>query len=216
MLERYSSRPWHLLFPVLLLAVASLTIAIENWFWFGLAVMLLGWTSGAWIILSGMWESHAAYWDSLTRFGEVMAKNRNPHLWAAMGFLPPAESFKVAEDLRDTGTMGVTRSWDLPGSEIQFSTLCDGVLMGQSLSESFWAGPGKTYSSPVFRNLKKELEQRKLIVLRMAGKPTQGFELTRKGREFFMQHASVGIRQMLEEQKCLVDNRSAQQPQLLQ
>lgn len=204
MSPQYSPRPWHLLFSVALLALASLMLPIENWFWFGLITILLGFGSGVWIILAGYFESYGAYWDKIAHFGEVMSKNKNPAVWHALGFTPPEESFVMIEDNRDQAGMGATEKFDMPCSVPAFTALCDGVLMGQPLSETFWVS-NKTFTSPTFRNVKKKLEEKQAIRLKIAGKPTQGFVLTRKGKELFMRHCSAGIRQMVDDNKQLVD-----------
>jgi hypothetical protein len=208
MFEHYSPRPWHLLFSVALLAIASLMLPIENWFWFGLCTILLGFGSGVWIILAGYFETYGQQWDRWSHFAEIMAKNRNPQVWAALGFVPPEEAFKIEIDTRSepSSVFKTTEIYDMPCSSNAFTVLCDGVLMGQPLSETFWVS-NKTFSSPTFRNVKKKLEEKQAIKLKIAGKPTQGFVLTRKGRELFLKHCSAGVRQMAEDPKFLLDTQ---------
>lgn len=202
---RYSARPWHLVIPSFMFIIGTVAPLFEGWIWFGVCMFLMGIGCTAWIILSGIWEAHANYWEKISRFAEIMLKNRNPHLWSALGFKAPDPEFKVElKTSPDNTAFGKTEYFDLPGSLLQFSEFCDGVLMGRPMSEDVWAGSGKTYSAPVFRSLKKELEAKKYIRLRVLGKPTQGYVDTMKGRKLFLKYASPQVRDKLQEQTNLV------------
>jgi hypothetical protein len=198
MVQRYVSRPWHLIFPLLLMLLATAVSIFDGWIWFSIGVFLMGIGSSVWIILAGVWEAQSHYWEKVTRFAEIMSKNRNPHLWSALGFRVPDEGFKV--DLKTTNTdssFGTVEYFDMPGSDMQFKLFSNGVLLGQPISEGHWAGTNKTYSVPVFRALKKELEKRELIRLKIAGKPTQGFVYTNKGKRLFLKYASIDTKEQL-------------------
>jgi len=203
--DRYSSRPWHLIVSTFLLFLGAITVTLNGWFWFSVMVFLLGAGSGVWIIFAGMWEAHAAYWDSLTHFAEILNNTSNPNVWSALGFTKP-ESFKTVITTDTSTPYKQTSIFQMGCTQPQFQTLADSVLMGRSMSEGEWCGSGKIFSTPVFRSLKRDLEKHGLIKMKIANAPRQGYVLTRKGRLFFTEHASEGIRTMLLEQQQAESN----------
>jgi hypothetical protein len=210
MLDRYNARPWHLLLSVALLALGSVTMSFKSWGWFSLLTILLGFGSGIWIIMSGYFEAYGAQWDRWTRFADTMKNNHNPVLWHAMGFELPEENFRAEIDVPTqelSNPYPATERYDIPCPLVQFTTMCDGVLMGQPLSEGYWVGTTKVFSSPTFRKVKKKLEDKKAIRLKIAGSTTQGFVLTAIGRKLFLKYCSAGIRKMVGDQQFLVDPR---------
>lgn len=198
-MNNYSPRPWHVLLSLAMAAIGTAaSTASDTWWWFGIISVTLGALSGIWIVLAGYWESYARYWDSLARFAQAMKDNRDPQLWAAMGFKIAEKEVKVqiTRPADNTRTWGTTDIFDMPCSPQAFTALCDGVLMGQPLSETFWT-KNKTFSSPVFRAVKKKLEEQKAIRLKIPDKPTQGYVLTKKGTDLFLKYCSVGIRNLV-------------------
>jgi hypothetical protein len=78
---------------------------------------------------------------------------------------------------------------DLPISEEKLSTLAAGLLMGRPFSEREWAGTGKPFSSPEFRNLRAEMIKRGLVELANEKDTRQGYVLTHAGKSI-MEHYS--------------------------
>ena len=203
MTERYISKPIHLLWAVAFLALGAVTLPFEDgWRWFGASMLLLGTATWVWIVFNGLWHSYELYWHEVAVAATALSKNANPAVWKAFGFEPPDSTFKAVADERKHG-YGTTEIFDLPGTAPQFTTFASGALLGRSISEAEWSGTGKLYSVPVFRRLKKELETRKLITLKIQDKPTQGYVYTRKGKDFFLQCATVQTRDILRDKMNL-------------
>ena len=204
-MERYIAKPAHLLWAALFLLAGAVSFPFAgSWAWAGASLLLMGTSTWVWVIFSGLWHSYESYWREIAEVAKALSQTDSPEVWSALGFVAPAKNFKVEVSELDKKGYGATASFDLPGSAVQFTTFADGILMGRSLSETEWAGPGKLYSVPIFRRLKKELEERRLIVLKNVAAPTQGFTYTRKGKEVLLTYATEGVKLLLLEQRNLV------------
>jgi len=199
-MERYEPKPWHLVFSVLLLFTGTLAVTWQSWYWFGITVFGIGIACAAWIVYAGLCEAYAGYWDSIGYFADIMNKNKNPDVWAALGFRMPRDSFNAK---LDTGVPNYpsTSIYRLPVSEAKFQMFSDAMLMGVTMAESYWAGSNKTFSTPEYRKFVKAMEKEKLIRLKMVDAPRQGFVLTRKGKDLLQKYASPGILGSLLEQE---------------
>lgn len=198
-MDTYVSKPWHTAWSILLLFAGCIVGTVYDgwWDWFGVALFLLGISTAVYIIFVGMYVPILAKWDKINYFVDRMKDNKNPYAWEGLGFKLPDEPFRVTRVVSDDPREKVTQEFVLPGTVQQFQTLCDGVLVGRPISETEWVYNQKLYSSTTYRLLKKELETRKLIVLKNINAPKQGFTLTKAGSKFFLQYASDGIRIML-------------------
>jgi len=176
----YTSRPWHLVFPLCLFALGSLSFTWNGWMLFGVVCYLVAFVSSGWIVIAGMWCAWSQYYDSVA--GVLTASQKSDlDKMAALGL-------KFNDDFPDRLRVDLysghqSRHFALPISPVKLRSLSIALLNGQPFSEKRWVGDGKLLSSSEFRKLSLVMRDERLIVPVSDKDNRQGFMLTDAGRQ---------------------------------
>lgn len=194
----YEPRPHHALLGVVLMFLGSVAAAYGDGFSaFGILTVIIGFIQGMVVTLAVLWSEMTKYWQEINSFADRMSKERNPQVWRALGFTPPAPERVVIEEKLDMGQgMGSTKIKELPAGPETMRAIADFVLTGTSLTEPEIVHRLKLMSGPKFRQLKTKLEKMKMIRPNNEQHRNLGFSLTKKGRESFLEFASESVKQM--------------------
>lgn len=160
----YSSRPWHVIFPLGLFALGSVAVGWgDGWSLFGVFCYIVAVSVTGWIVYAGMCDAYARYVSSLPE------KLDDDHP------VEPVQNLRV--DLYEGSS---SRHFDLPVSSVKLQPLAQGLLNGRPFSERTWS---ELFSSSEFRALRQALRAKELIEPVSDKDPRQGFRLTPSGRE---------------------------------
>jgi len=172
MFDHYVSRPWHLIFSLLLFELGSVCVVSPGWVLFGWFTFLVAFCSMCWIVYAGLCDAYARYvGDSVSDVLPPSFSSPSPH----------SDSDVTNQSLRVDLYSG-TRSqhFELPISSSKLRPLAEGLLNGRPFSERTWSS---LLSSSEFRMLRQVLRTKELIEPVSDKDPRQGFRLTDAGRQ---------------------------------
>lgn len=196
MFDKYVAKPWHFLFSILLFSIAVVLNTFENATLATISIAFYVCSFGSYLIIlaSGTIPYYTEYWREVSRFSDLMLKNRNPELWNALGFSPPPLSTTKVNMITDHGNgFEYVEIMELPVSDEVMQIISKGVVEGRMFSEGEWVGNSKVTSSAKFRKLQKYLLERNCIRLNNANNSRMGYSLTRKGTVLFEDYANRSI-----------------------
>lgn len=135
-------------------------------------------------------------WLSLTALEEMFDVDLNGDQVIGQ---PEPQVIKIQiTEQKDNGHVQI-HNIDLPASPQQLEAFAHGVLSGAPLSEKFWTGSGRPFSSPQYRSLMTVMMARGLVEYVNEKDRRQGRQLTRAGRAV-MKHYAVPSPTPLEEE----------------
>ena len=147
------------------------------------------------ILVSSVLPHYVAYWDRLNTFASLMLQNRNPELWAALGF--HASEQKVGITLKDTSNGEAYPSYeiqDLPVSKSVLSAIAKGILVdGKTFSEGEWVTKSQVTTSPKFRKLQKQWLKAGYIRPNHPDNTRMGYAFTKKGATVLYEYAGMPL-----------------------
>lgn len=194
-LARYTPKPWHIFYSVLLMALGTVSVVRDGWFWFGLICFLLGVSLGVVIDLCLGWDKAAEYWDTINQNVKLMMSIKDPNIryeiWKSMGYNFSPTNATVTE--RKEGEFGEfigLSNKTLPVSPEVMQMIADKVLFSKNLNfkeEEF-------RFVPKFRKVKKYFETEKLITQNHKTNPRFSHSFNRKGLTWLYQFASEGVK----------------------
>jgi hypothetical protein len=132
-------KPHHLIYPVILFALGVPALMRDDvWFWFGVIMWALGFVSGAWIVLGGMWAERANYFDKMSDLLHE-AKDIDAEKLKALGMFDTVTKIETNKD-------ATTHYYELPARPMQIKILATGVLSGVPFSRRAWAVKRDTFT----------------------------------------------------------------------
>src|SRR3990172_271346 len=190
---RYTAKPWHIVYPMLMLAVGSVTFGY-GWFFFGLVMSMLGIALGISITFAISWDKSIEYWSMLNEFARTMIKSNNPDLWEAMGFKHPPHQIMITETKQADNESGFSMKFHrLPISPAVMQSVADKVLMsgrGEFPAENSHLGK----NIPNYRKVKKYLKENRYIIPTNPKNERLGYSFNRKGLDALYEYASESIK----------------------
>jgi len=176
----YNSRPWHLIFPLMLSALGCVALLSDDWYIFSGFCFVFSFASFLWIVIAGLWAERARYYESVADAINASSKVDLDKL-AALGLKSDDQlSDKLHIDLYEGHQ---SRHFDLPVSHVKLRPLAVALLDGQPFSEKRWVIDGKLLSSSEFRSLRAMMKSKGLIQPVSEKDNRQGFALTDAGRQ---------------------------------
>lgn len=174
-MNTYTPNPAHTLYCVLLFAICAVVLSYAEtpiMLALGISIGAVGLIVLGWMVIVAMWQARADYIHALARLAQALNDAPRP---------TGTTNVTVTEPTDNSGPFTTTKLFSLPATESQLRTLASGLLDGISFSERNWAGKGKPFSSPKFRQLQDDLLKRGMIEPVSVSDPRQGYKLTRGG-----------------------------------
>ncbi len=149
---------------------------VRNWFAWSLGIGL--------VTALAVWMYSMRHWFTLTKLELLTGLDLDNS--GGIGDEKPNQEEKVTVTLSEISPEKhySSKTFRMPGNMNQLRILAEGLLSGIPFTEREWTGSEKTYSSAVFRELRKELMTRGLIELASIKDSRQGYVLTDKGSQF--------------------------------
>ena len=198
---RYTPRPWHLFYAVLLLGVGTVTFG-QGWLLFGASCSLFGFLLGLTILIGMSWDKSIEYWQTIQYIWEAAIKIKDAttryELLKSMGYNVLPQSVEVVETRRDEKGIFLGMSLKkLPVSPAIMQTIADKVLgeyITKGTVEFDFTEDRFASFVPKIRKVKKYLKEESLIATKHKSNPRIGYRWTKKGIEALRGYASEGVK----------------------
>jgi hypothetical protein len=197
---RYTPKPWHLVYALLLLAVGTVTFGYE-WYFFGFMSSFFGIILGLTILLGMNWDKVIEYWKQIEYVLEAAAKIKDAatrlELLKSMGYNVPASEITVTERREDEhGVFSGMSIRKLPVSSSIMQVIADKILMtGRMEFPAETSELGKVI--PNYRKVKQYLIKNNYIVPTNPKNVRLGYSFNRKGTDVLYEYASESIKMEL-------------------
>lgn len=205
--RRYTPKPWHLFYALLLSAMGVVTFAYSHWEIFGAFSFLTGVGLCITIVLGMNWDKAIEYWETINKNAQIMMSIKDPlvrnEIWRAYGFNSVPTNAQVTERKEDQqGVFIGLRNHDLPASPAVMQMIADKVLMSGNLKFK-----EEEYSSIVknYRKVRNDFKKREIIKQNNIKNPRFSYSFTKKGLDILYQFASEGVKLELERRKRMED-----------
>lgn len=170
--------------PLAQSVVSGLFTALLGWAWCGWR----GWPDGHYFALLAGAVGAALWW--WWRILNWQAEFRQLYFEDQVQPVTPDPARVKVELHQDENGSHHTQIADLNASPDQLVQLAQGLLQGQTFSESVWCGAGRPFSKSEFHQLRTALIKRGWVTMRNPHAPAQGFCLTRPGAAVMRSFAS--------------------------
>lgn len=168
-----------LISAVFVATLAGAVALYAEWNRPGHVALLGGALAGAW-----WWLSSLAWWRRLA-FPELQVQPVDDNQAVDPIDTPPVVVQLTSEDGRHV-QLGYLEGVN----NYQLAALAEGLLTGQTFSESTWTGAGRPFSKAQFHHVRREFMKRQWCAWRNPGAPAQGIQLTAAGRAVMRSFAS--------------------------
>jgi predicted transcriptional regulator len=192
--NRYTAKPFHLWYPLLIMATGTATFMQDGWSVFGIFTFILGAGLGVVIVLAIEWDKVIEYWENINHHVELMNRVKDPDIWYALGYKKPPQSVRVIEDIDHGQGFIQTKIHDMSMSPTIMQAIANAVLSGNPFSENEIVNKRKIISAPKFRVLQKDMEQKQMLKPHNKKRRNQGFALTKKGLDIMYEYASESVK----------------------
>ena len=198
-LYRYSPRPWHLLYALLLMAVGTVTMG-HGWIFFGLMSGFFGVLLGLTIILGMNWDKVTEYWSQIEYVLEAANKIKDTatrvELLKSMGYNVPPSKIEIIETKQDdAGTYAMDKTIIKGVSPAILQLIADKVLMSGKMN---FAEQEYSQFVPSIRRVRDKFKAAGIIAPANKKNVRLGYTFTRKGVDTLWRYASDGVKLELE------------------
>lgn len=198
-LYRYTPRPAHLLYALLLIAVGTVTMG-HGWTFFGFMASFFGVTLGLTIVLGMNWDKCIEYWAQIEYVFNAASKINDTaaryELLKSMGYNIPPSKIEIIETKRDElGVYEMDKSIVKGISPAILQLIADKVLMS---GQTDFAEESYGQFVPAIRKVKKQFRDAGIIAQKNKKNVRLGYSFTKKGIETLWQCASDGVKLELE------------------
>lgn len=141
------------------------------------------------VVFGGMWLGLQRRWLTLTNLERVLNVDLNQD--HVIGDPKPREPVVIRIDKVANGhyQSNIVR---LPATPEQLMALARGFEMHRPFTEREWSGEGKEFSCEEFRELRREMLRRELIMRKSARGTKPGYMLTQDGIELMKKYKEIG------------------------
>lgn len=195
---RYTPKPWHLPYSLVLIAIGTITIR-QGWLFFGFMSSFFGVLIGLTIILGMNWDKAIEYWQQIEYVLEAASKIKDTasryELLKSMGYNIPPSKIEIIETHKDDDGVYAMEKTIIKGlSPTVLQMIADKVLMS---GKTEFAEEEFGRFVPAIRRVRKLFKEGGLIAPKNKGNVRLGYSFTKKGMDTLYQSASEGVRLQL-------------------
>jgi hypothetical protein len=194
--SRYTPKPLHLIYSVLLMLTGSIIFARDGYYLLGSIMFVFGILLGITIIAGMNWDKAIEYWNTINEHIKLMMKVNDPDIWQALGYKHAPQSIQIIETVDNGQGFTSTKINDFPVPASVMNIVSNKVLNSGKTTFS-----EAEYSSiiPNFRKIQKDWRKNGILKPNNTNNPRLGFSFSKKGMDIIYQYASNSIK--LKEQK---------------
>lgn len=190
--NRYTPRPFHVIYSLLITGAGIRIIAIDGLMIFGVIVSITGTLLVITIILGMNWDKAIEYWYQINEHIRLMSKVKDPDIWQAMGYKHPPESIEITETINNGQGFTTSKIKTDKISPAVMNQVANKVFLSNTLDLS-----EEVYGSliPHFRDWRKKWIDEGKLVRKIKNNPRGGYTLSRKGTLAMYEYASDFVKE---------------------